>query len=197
MIIGFTGRKQVGKDTAADIITATYGHLGYTKSGFADKLKEVCVLLFGCKKEELCGTNEDKNKLTGVKWDDIKGVTYESKRSPIFLTNRELLQVVGTDMCRRVYDNLWIHSVFKEGDKHLVFIDVRFQNEAKAIKDRGGLIIKIERGFAPNKIEHVSEQPLPDELIDLTIVNNGTREELRNELLGYMAPKIEEALDAH
>lgn len=83
------------------------------------------------------------------------------------LTYRELLQYLGTDLLRnQLHENVWVNAVmskyipeykFNDGTKasvenwhntrlpNWIITDVRFPNEAKAIKDRGGIIIKVER----------------------------------------------------
>ena len=56
--------------------------------------------------------------------------------------------------------------------------DTRFRNEAEAIRDQDGYIIRIERDSAHDlgsNATHVSERVLD---ADLTISNNGTVEEL-------------------
>jgi len=70
-----------------------------------------------------------------------------------------------------------------------IVTDVRFPNEAKAIKDRGGLVIRINRrlGQTNNNIQslllnvensHSSETALDDYAFDYTISNDSTIEEL-------------------
>jgi hypothetical protein len=60
--------------------------------------------------------------------------------------------------------------------------DMRFPNELKAIKDKGGISIRVNRHNHPNDInpntEHPSETALDNEEFDYVIDNNGTIEEL-------------------
>lgn len=60
-----------------------------------------------------------------------------------------------------------------------VITDVRFNNEAMSIKERGGLLLRVERG--ERKVDaHVSETELDDfPYFDGMIRNDGTIEELR------------------
>ncbi|KAF5080352.1 hypothetical protein DSECCO2_119940 [anaerobic digester metagenome] len=87
-------------------------------------------------------------------------------------TVRQLLQEVGTDAMRNViHPNIWVNALFSKykpkvcsGVTHCalagkpeiscnqcpeypnwIITDVRFPNEAKAIKDRGGINIRVER----------------------------------------------------
>lgn len=61
-----------------------------------------------------------------------------------------------------------------------VITDVRFENEAVRIRELGGEVwyINAEDRLGPNEDMHTSEEKLPDELIDYVIENNGTKEEL-------------------
>ncbi len=87
----------------------------------------------------------------------------------IKLTPRLLLQLLGTECGRQIiHPNIWINALFADyklsggfgytndsytetsiikNSKYLKWIitDVRFPNEAKAIKDRGGILIKVVR----------------------------------------------------
>ena len=65
----------------------------------------------------------------------------------------------------------------------VVITDVRFSNEAFWIHNRGGVVINIVRDqddIKENK--HSSEGGLKPDDIDLTIYNNGTIEDMCNEV---------------
>ena len=98
---------------------------------------------------------------------DAKGRTaYIHKKEVLKMTVRQLLQEVGTDAMRNIiHPNTWVNALFadyttkkysiginKYGhqtivDKHHSWIvtDCRFKNELQAIKDRGGITIRVER----------------------------------------------------
>ncbi len=63
-----------------------------------------------------------------------------------------------------------------------IITDVRFENEVKAIKDRGGIILKITRGdsVAIPRTLHPSESGIIYINEDFSIGNNGTLEQLWN-----------------
>jgi hypothetical protein len=182
MIIGFEGRKQSGKDTSADFLVNSSG---FTKKSFADPLKEACILLFGCTREQVYGTDEDKNSRSIVKWDDIRDVYYPQPRYEDYLSCRELLQIVGTDIFRSKYDKIWINSAFTtlKDDHDYVFADVRFDNEAKSIIERGGFVIRVTKEGENRLPEHSSEMPISQEYINATILNEGTLDELRGKVI--------------
>lgn len=124
------------------------------------------------------------------------------------LTPRLLLQLLGTECGRNIiHPNIWVNSLFADykanGDVafilkkrrggHTFFAespkwiipDTRFSNEAKAIKDRGGILIRIERDYALRggpedpKNQHPSETALDDfEDWDYVIQNDSTVENL-------------------
>lgn len=74
-----------------------------------------------------------------------------------------------------------------------IITDVRFPNEAQAIKERGGIVIRVNRP-ADNKIttfmklqgigliEHPSETALDDYEFDEVIINDGTLEDLKEKV---------------
>jgi hypothetical protein len=65
-------------------------------------------------------------------------------------------------------------------DSNWIITDVRFPNEAQAIKDRGGIIIRIERPGGESHCggAHASETALDDYDFDIVINNDGTIDEL-------------------
>lgn len=130
---------------------------------------------------------------------------------PESMSVRQLLQEFGTDACRNViHPNFWVNALFSDykclvtnwdcdGNETVVYepawiiTDVRFPNELKAIKDRKGIVIRINR--IQTKIvnskdltdnltaksyfdQHPSETALDNATFDYTIDNNGTIEEL-------------------
>lgn len=63
-----------------------------------------------------------------------------------------------------------------------IITDVRFPNEAQAIKDKGGIVIRVKRTELPQVItspKHPSETALDNYDFDYKIFNTGTMEELR------------------
>ena len=92
-------------------------------------------------------------------------------------TVRQLLQEVGTDAMRNViHPNVWVNALFadyipvqyhdggifynKKEYPNWIITDVRFPNEAEAIKSRGGVLIRVERNKDTGT--HPSETALDD-----------------------------------
>lgn len=162
---------------------------------FADKLKTLVCLLIGYTREQL----EDrilKEQELGEEWWYYKGrnnslIPYNknSKRSTEDLikpTPRLLLQLIGTDLFRnQLHPNTWVNASFANYlNNAWIFTDVRFPNELEAIKKHNGITIRINRGLVERtgkliqEPEHISETALDDAKFDYIIENNGTIEEL-------------------
>jgi hypothetical protein len=100
------------------------------------------------------------------------------------MTYRQFLQIVGTDLFRDLtHPQIWCLARFanyEEGDDW-VLSDMRFINEADAIKSRGGITIRINRLFkSPLDLGslHESETALDNYQFDEIIENTGSKEEL-------------------
>jgi len=90
------------------------------------------------------------------------------------MTYRELLQKLGTDALRdNLHYNVWVNALFADYSVHedWIITDVRFPNEAKAIKDRGGKIIRVDRPFYKPINNHPSEVSLDNWEFDYKIGN--------------------------
>lgn len=181
-VIGLGCTAQVGKDTAAEYLEKKYP--GKVKRvAFADKLKQVCMLLFGLSYEQCYGSKEVKEAI-----DPRYGM------SP-----REIMQKVGEGM-RKIYPNIWVDTVFyttipehqKEGYDCFVVSDVRYPNEGDKIHAEAGTLIKVLRDEGGVEVgsEHSSETAMKDYTdFNFVIENNGTFEEYFEKL-----DKIAEAI---
>jgi len=113
---------------------------------FATALKEMCVGLFNLPKELVYGTDDQKNQLTQYKWEDMP-VKVKGKSG--FLTGREFMQYFGTEICRKVYPDIWTDRLIKdiqaEEPNLAVISDARFENEIKAVQNAGGKVIRLTR----------------------------------------------------
>lgn len=93
-------------------------------------------------------------------------------------TPRHMMQTLGTEWGRTCVDtNLWVRAweASLPRNRDVVADDVRFQNEAQAIKRLGGILIFIDRpGVSIGA--HASEQQLLAP--DITIKNDGSLDDL-------------------
>lgn len=165
MIIGISGHKFSGKSTVARLLSEA---TGYEVRSFATPLKKMVCALVGCTMDDL----EDY---------DYKENTEVPKHLWAYCANgkhtiRALMQGLG-DLMRKENPDVFIECTLNSNDYYLVS-DCRLPNEAKAIKDRGGIIIKVVRDSVVASDKHQSETHIDDIQEDYTLFNNTTLEEL-------------------
>ena len=175
MIIGILGIKRSGKDTTSDYLVSNYD---FNKFTLADPVKEICKILFDFNDDQLYGNKKD---LLDENWGT---------------TPRKIFQYLGTDIFRNdiqkiipdIGNNFWINLLINKYNKiiklnkniRIVISDIRFQNEIDKIHELGGKIIKIIRPSIENEDIHESEKPILDLRGDFEIINNGTLNDLYN-----------------
>lgn len=192
-ILGFSGKKQSGKNTAANYLVGTWmRELGIVEEfkitdkgllfvsdifgspepgifdinssdpkvqafaeehiypfvkpySFADTLKQkICIDAFGLSREHCYGTDEQKNELTHLRWEDMPCVITESLpdfdeddpdietiagrigpyykklygkyiyHKPGLMTGREVMQFLGTEVFRKMYSNIWVDATIRQ-----------------------------------------------------------------------------------
>jgi hypothetical protein len=98
---------------------------------------------------------------------------------------RVLLQRFGSDVGREMFgEDFWVDQAFKGlGDESVVFTDVRFPNEAEAIRGRGGVVWNVVRPGVGVANGHVSESALGGFVFDATVVNDGSLQDLEGKVL--------------
>lgn len=156
---------------------------GWEIKKFAGKLKDIASHLTGIDIEDFEDQEFKKTNL-GPEW----WTTCDEGYQP--MTVRDFLQKLGTDALRMgLHDNVWVNALMADyrpeeswlntslGEKpdvvypNWIITDTRFENEAQAIKDRGGIIIRVERpGIVPIN-NHPSEIGLDDWKFDYKIAN--------------------------
>jgi hypothetical protein len=172
-VVGISGRKRCGKDTAADILCEEYG---YEKYSFADPIKSACREIFGFDDDQLYGSKkEDPDSYWGF--------------SP-----REAMQVFGTDSFRDHFgSDIWVRRLFQRLrlwlPRRAVIPDVRFPNEVEAIQNIGGRVIRIDASVRLGSDDtHPSESSLSSyDGFDHTIDNNGTEQQFKERIKQYFS----------
>lgn len=177
ILIGVTGEARAGKDTFARLL----GEHGYRRVAFADALKQVVALI--------------ADEPVGLYHDDT---TKEQYTDALGMTRRQALQLMGTEGGRKVLGDLvWVNRLTRSwrnaGKPRWVVSDVRFDNEAEAIRANGGIIVKIVRPQA-EKIStgvagHASEGGIDHSLVDFHVKNSGTLEDLASSARLVLATK--------
>jgi hypothetical protein len=96
---------------------------------------------------------------------------------------RRILQALGTK-CREILgQDVWVDAAFDTlGDGTYVFSDCRFPNEAKAIKDAGGTVLRVVRPGVNALNDHISEIGLDGWDFDGIVMNDGGVVDLEGEV---------------
>jgi hypothetical protein len=166
-LIGISGRARAGKDSCASVLT---GELGFVRIAFADALKDGARAMFGFSEEQIGGSlKETVDARFGV--------------SP-----RRVMQLLGTDFGRKlIAEDLWVRLAGaridlarEKGARGIVVPDVRFPNEAQAVRAWGGRVWRVERPGVADVAAHESETALDRYDFDAVIDNDGTLADLRD-----------------
>ena len=199
-LVGISGKIGSGKDTTAELIqlVTAYGlnnlnevrnvtprlmdnqdFKEYTLQNakwqivkYAENLKLIASMLTGIPRKSF-EDQEFKKTHLGPEWNNI--------------TVREFLQTLGTGALRdNLNENVWVNSLFAnfESSSQWLITDTRFPNEADAIKQRGGIVIRVDRGLSTG--DHPSETALDDYEFDYVIPNKGNIEELIEEVVKFV-----------
>lgn len=167
-VIGLSGYARSGKDSVAKVLVEEYG---YTRLAFADTLREALYALNPNIASDF-GVGPLREVVDRVGWDKAKVV---------FPEVRELLQRLGTEAGRDlIHPNVWVDATFtkmQDGGKYVIS-DVRFPNEADAVKQWGGKVWRIMRPDTGPANDHPSETALDDYLPDVRLHNDGTLDDL-------------------
>ena len=113
-------------------------------------------------------------------------------KARLFRTTRELLQFVGTEICRKISVSYHIDVLQMQLERdpgNWVITDARFPNERKMLKESfGATLIRIKRpGIISINGDHESEKSLGnDDEYDVVFMNEGTIEQLHTEARRYM-----------
>ena len=83
---------------------------------------------------------------------------------------------------RSINDDIWIDCTLSNCGKDAIISDVRFPNEAKAIKEQGGIIIRVEREGLQSSDTHSSETAMREIVPDIIVENNKGLGDLRGAL---------------
>jgi hypothetical protein len=185
-IIGLHGQAGAGKDTAANFLYSLDREKTIILS-LATPLKEICAYIFDLTGDQVYGSEKEV-------------VDERYQKSP-----RKILEFVGTELFRRqIHPDIWLHllirnitKIQKEGKMEWIIVsDVRFDNEADAIRALGGTIMCISRNVDIHTrpettldrnrgIVHETEQGIFRRAPDLMVPNNSTFLELYQCLLAF------------
>lgn len=176
-IISISGRKKSGKDTVAKYICDLLCHKRSLCRiyHYADEVKKFCVDYLGLRADLCWGSDEDKNTLTNIKWENFP-TFYLMKHKYLdehvehgvctiwqaekkfyekyggFMTYRQVLQQAGTELFRSINPNIWVDKCFRQIENDnldvAIIADVRFPNEVAASKKNNALELRLTRNPA-------------------------------------------------
>lgn len=171
-VIGFAGKMGVGKSTAVEYLKTAHPDQ-YVSVRFAGVLYELQNTIYARIQD-----------------------AYKPEKTPI--KDRKLLQWLGTEWGRSLSPTLWVDLWRMETCRRIgagltvLVEDVRFDNEAAAIRGLGGVVVEITgsssgRDVVRGGIEgHASEGGIDPKLVDIIIENAGTKETFNQQLEDLM-----------
>lgn len=163
-VVLISGRKQSGKDTAAEFLIEELGDrniLGRVYS-FATPLKNFLIDVMGLSYEQCWGSDNDKNTSTSIKWKDlplpkdvINSIYYKSTQNfshdlNEYMTARQVMETFGTHICRKMSNNCWAEAARKYciggclTDVYFI-TDARFPNEIEVFSDMNPVVVRLLR----------------------------------------------------
>jgi hypothetical protein len=182
-IIVFYGYKGVGKDTSYELFKKLVDK-SVTKLSFAQKLRDTVWDLFKQKiveRERVDGSIAKKEEAIEG-WEIPQNVRKECNFTEKYWTGRRLLQWFGTEVCRNIYNTIWIDTLISElkcSEEEVICItDCRFKNEYDAIaelRDQGYnvLFVNVTRDMGENEFSnHPSERDIQYFEADVKLDNN-------------------------
>jgi hypothetical protein len=227
VVIGVSGRRGAGKDTAARYIQDWLTERGVSagRRGFADSLKHSFARMFipDISVDEAvmwCDELKEGSLLT-VEW--TRGIAYRETVTAVRheITGRQALQRYGTEGHRDVFgEDFWVDALLptskiineydlpegpaypynfmspmaQEAPRVCVVSDTRFDNEAKRVKLLKGFNLVILRDGGAED-QHLSEAGIHSSLVDWSIRNNGSIEDLREEVRHFCDVVLASTLD--
>ena len=155
---------------------------GWEIKKWAGKLKTIASLLTGIQTEKFEDQEFKKTEL-GPEWNcNPPGKVGWVHRQP--MTVRDFLQKLGTEGLRTgLHENTWVNALMADYEglydldtdrttyPNWIITDTRFPNEAQAIKDSGGIVIRIDRPGYTAVNAHPSETALDNWKFDHKIMN--------------------------
>lgn len=197
MIIGLSGYARVGKTEAAIAL----GMDGWRVKAFSETLREFLYTL-----NPIVNRLIEPDKIYNAVYvpprrlqDVINQHGWDGyKKTPYNDEIRRLIQTLGTDCGRAILgESVWVNATMDSYDDmgkfdfsnwkriethNWVIHDVRFPNEAQAIIDRGGKIIRINKPGVGPVNDHESETALDNWPWDSVIHNDGSIDDLHRKI---------------
>lgn len=180
-LVGLLGKKRAGKDSFAAELVDWHG---FRRVAFADPLKATMLDLNPwLEPTPMPGNFAPQRPIRLRLYVETLGWEYAKENPEV----RRLLQVHGESIRRHTDPTLWVRTglvkaeeIRAEGEP-VAITDVRYPNEAEAIRAAGGALVRVVRPGLVSEDEHVSETALDDFPTDYTVTNDGTLDDLRHQ----------------
>lgn len=192
MIIAFVAPKQYGKTTACNILKEYWGE-NVTQVNFKDALIEELIRNFPLLLREIAlvyGYIKECEEITR----EILDLMFKEKKPLV----RVLMKNYGTEVRRGDKDGYWVDKwragVTLTGTEHDITDDVRFKNEAEAVKHLGGYLIRLNRTDKESTDTHQSETEQKEIVCDYEITVGEGEIELLTEKLLDIVKSIEKTM---
>lgn len=193
MVIGVSGKMGSGKNEVANMLSyllfinpnGTYRGYEFQKKLYEAYIRNGIYSQAKFKFPNIHSFAENLKKCTSI----CTGIDYhlledraikESEIDWLGLTHRQLLQWFGEAIRRQINENFWILSMFStySDSNFWIISDVRYKNEAEAIREKGGFLIRLLR-LESQSNTHISETDLDDyPNFDVLILNDSSLESL-------------------
>lgn len=168
--------------------------------GMADPVKSICHEVYDFSVQQLWGASEFRNApdrrypkvIRSAPTSDYGAMLTDATERTEYLTPRYALQQLGTQWGRDCWADTWVTLALRRAAAVpssvpvVAFTDVRFVNEARALKAAGGTlwrVVRADAGLVGSAGAHESEveqdDPQMTALVDHTFINNGTIAGLR------------------
>lgn len=203
MIVAFGGKKRAGKGTMADVLVNKFN---YTKVSFADGLRNLAANVFGIDVKNFTDDNLKEQPFTnpiifteghlglliadledqGFHVDEQSLTRLSTSLGTTFNNPRHLLQILGTDIIRKHYDDrIFLKMLDKKINQlaDVVVDDVRFGVEREFLRERGAVLCLVVRPSFSLTDSHSSENDLGhDGEYDVIINNDDTLGKVQTEI---------------
>jgi dephospho-CoA kinase len=162
MIIGIAGKAGSGKGTVAKVLVEQYG---FKELAFASPLKIM---------------------LASIGWAEPSRDKKEELIEGFEFTWRQAAQALGTEWGRALDPDIWVKITLQDSLRYInvVFSDVRFQNEALAVRERG-ILLHVEGRATTAKgssASHPSEAGVLKSPVDHVLDNSKDPEHLERQI---------------